>query len=413
MSSAPILILVQPSFAGPSTSWTPAPEGEDPTILGLGLVRRALLASRRAGYGQPFYLAPQRLALPAIVTVADWKSLGAALGTDGTAPLVIAPATVLAEIGWLERLARTRLAHVRWAAIPDRVVMLSPAAACEALAALAAEDGARDFAAIQERLVSVLGAPADLPREIDPLIVTTPADIRAAERRLLRALVKDTDGFMARHVERPMSLAISRLLASTEVTPNQMTVISVAVGLTSAPFFLSAAAPFQTVGAMLLLFHSILDGCDGELARLKFQESRWGGILDFWGDNIVHSVTFAAMAAGWVRAGGGVPAVLFGAAAVVGTLASAGFVYWRVMRHEDDGGPLYTSVSTRPGARLTRLLDALSRRDFIYLVVALALFGKASWFLVLTALGAPIFFFLLIIVAARERSAKLPAPSRV
>ena len=28
-----------------------------------------------------------------------------------------------------------------------------------------------------------------------------------------------------------------------------------------------------------------LDGCDGELARLKFKESRWGGLLDFWGDN--------------------------------------------------------------------------------------------------------------------------------
>ena len=222
----------------------------------------------------------------------------------------------------------------------------------------------------------------------------------------MRALVKDTDGFMARHVERPISLAISRLLASTAVTPNQITLISVAIGLAGAPFFLSVLALWQTVGALLFLTHSILDGCDGELARLKFQESRWGGILDFWGDNVVHSVIFACMAAGWSRADGEAWPLLLGAAAVLGTLGSAGFVYWRVMRPKDDAGPLFTSVSTSPGRRLTLLLDALSRRDFIYLVVAFALFGKANWFLLFTGLGAPTFFFLLVFLAARERAAK-------
>ena len=55
----------------------------------------------------------------------------------------------------------------------------------------------------------------------------------------------------------------------------------------------------QTIGALLFLAHSILDGCDGELARLKFQQSRWGGVLDFWGDNVVHTVIFACMGVGW------------------------------------------------------------------------------------------------------------------
>ena len=55
----------------------------------------------------------------------------------------------------------------------------------------------------------------------------------------------------------------------------------------------------QTIGALLFLAHSILDGCDGELARLKFQQSRWGGVLDFWGDNVVHTVIFGCMGIGW------------------------------------------------------------------------------------------------------------------
>jgi len=65
-----------------------------------------------------------------------------------------------------------------------------------------------------------------------------------------------------------------------------------------------------------------------------------------------------------------------------------------------------------PGRRLARLLDALSRRDFIYLVIALALFGKANWFLLLASLGAPTYFFLLLFLAIRESFAKIaPASS--
>jgi 1L-myo-inositol 1-phosphate cytidylyltransferase / CDP-L-myo-inositol myo-inositolphosphotransferase len=94
-------------------------------------------------------------------------------------------------------------------------------------------------------------------------------------------------------------LQIVRRLASTAVTPNQITIASAAIGLFGAPFFLSEFWLWQTVGALLFLTHSIVDGCDGELARLKFQESRWGGVLDFWGDNVVHIVTFACMAAPW------------------------------------------------------------------------------------------------------------------
>ena len=75
------------------------------------------------------------------------------------------------------------------------------------------------------------------------------------------------------------------------------------------------------------------------------------------------------------------------------------------MRPKTGSGPLYTSVAAEPGKRFAQTLDALSRRDFIYLVIALALFGRADWFLLLTAFGAPIFFFLLVFLAARERRA--------
>ena len=103
---------------------------------------------------------------------------------------------------------------------------------------------------------------------------------------------------MSRHFERKISLAITRRLALTRVTPDMMTVVSVGIGLLGAPFFLSASPVYQLVGALLFLTHSILDGCDGELARLKFMESPHGAILDFWGDNVVHVGVFSCMAVG-------------------------------------------------------------------------------------------------------------------
>jgi phosphatidylglycerophosphate synthase len=241
-----------------------------------------------------------------------------------------------------------------------------------------------------------------IPAAIDPLVVTTPADVDDAEWRLLRGLVKDTDGFMARNVERPISVRIARRLASTGITPNQVTLLSVGIGLCGALFFLSAHWLWQTIGALLFLAHSILDGCDGELARLRFQESRFGGIIDYWGDNVVHIVVFACIAIGWSLSIGASWPLLLGVAAALGNLGSAGFVYWRTMHTKKEGGPLFTSVATMPGETLARMLDAASRRDFIYLVLFLALFGKSNWFLVLAAAGAPIFFLLLVFLAARE-----------
>jgi hypothetical protein len=84
-------------------------------------------------------------------------------------------------------------------------------------------------------------------------------------------------------------------------------------------------------------------------------------------------------------------------------LGSAGFVYWRLMRFKDGGDPLFTSVSASPERPLSRLLDAASRRDFIYLVILLALFGRSNWFLALAGIGAPIYFFL-VLLAARPRA---------
>jgi 1L-myo-inositol 1-phosphate cytidylyltransferase / CDP-L-myo-inositol myo-inositolphosphotransferase len=397
MAPPPILFLLPPDphEAGESV---PA-EGGARAVLGLSLIQRAVLAARRAGYRETILLSGE-----GAVPMDRWGDLAATLRSGENGALVFAPATILAETDRLTRLAETQSEPSAWATAPGRAIVVPAASATMALSALDDPGAIRDLNAVASRLTSRAGPPALLPAEAAPMIVETAADVPLAERRLMRALVKDTDGFMARHVERPISLAISRLLAPTAITPNQMSLISIVVGICGGPFFLSQRASLQTIGALLFLAHSILDGCDGELARLKFEESRWGGVLDFWGDNVVHVVIFACMGVGWSRGAAAGWPLLLGAAAVLGTLGSAGLVYWRLMRPKDGGGSLFTSVSAEPERPLARVLDAASRRDFIYLVLLLALAGRSHWFLLLAGLGAPIYFCLVLVVAARERS---------
>jgi 1L-myo-inositol 1-phosphate cytidylyltransferase / CDP-L-myo-inositol myo-inositolphosphotransferase len=377
-------------------------DGGEPKVLGLGLARRTVMEASRAGYSRIYLLARERAAPAGITAISNWSSLADACAMQ-PGPLIITHASILAEPDWLTRLTEIQTEPARWAATPHKMILIAAPAVASALAALEVDKGAYDLTAVQERLTRHFGAPRAIPAPIDPLVVTTSADVNDAEWRLLRGLVKDTDGFMARNVERPISLRIARRLASTGITPNQITLLSVGVGLCGALFFLSAHWLWQTVGALLFLAHSILDGCDGELARLRFQESRFGGIIDYWGDNVVHIAVFACMAIGWSLSIGASWPLLLGAAAALGNLGSAWFVYWRMMHTKKETGPLFTSVATVPGQTLARMLDAASRRDFIYLVLFLALFGKSNWFLVLAAAGAPIFFLLLLLLAVRER----------
>jgi phosphatidylglycerophosphate synthase len=233
-------------------------------------------------------------------------------------------------------------------------------------------------------------------------------DFPAAERWLLRSLIKDTEGFMSRHFERKISLAATRLLVRTSITPNQMTLFSTAIGVTGALFFISFEKWYHVTGALLFWLHSVLDGCDGEIARLKFLESRYGGLLDFWGDNVVHAAVFSGIALGWYRWAYNPEPLALAFLAAGGTFVSAGLVYWNTMRPKQDSGPLFVSVVSEGGesGRVQQIADFLARRDFIYLVILLAAADRSHWFLILGAFGAPIYALVLIVLQLKDKWVK-------
>ncbi|MFQ5846308.1 MAG: CDP-alcohol phosphatidyltransferase family protein [Candidatus Methylomirabilales bacterium] len=398
------LLLVPPDNADGE-----APVSPGTMLLGLPLLHRSVVAARRAGFGQILILTPT----PAEITPLLDSSRVTVLSPGDPIPplpagrLVLLAANVLPRPKWLRALLEMPIAPGQLYGDGKLVAVIDAVDARAILPVVSGGLGASDLFAALAQLVTPVYQP--LGRE-GVMAVGTPRDVPNAEAWLLRGLIKENEGFMSRHVERRISLGITRRLVSTGMTPGAMTAVSVGIGLVGAPFFLSSSAAYQLAGGLLFLLHSILDGCDGELARLKLQESRWGGLFDFWGDNVVHVAVFLCMAVGWSLATQATWPLLLGALAVAGSVGSAGFAYWHTMRAKDADGPLFTSLVRSPGPGLSRLLDWLARRDFIYGVVLFSAFGKAAWFLALAGVGAPIFFLVLLWTARlpSHREERLP-----
>src|ERR1700704_4613885 len=116
MPAAPALVLL-PSVASLDASDVQMHDGE-PSVLGLTLMQRTVMAGRRAGYGQIFFWARDRAAPPGAATIPDWRRLADDLVPSRAMSLIIAPATILSQTDWLERLGATRIEPAPRAAIP-------------------------------------------------------------------------------------------------------------------------------------------------------------------------------------------------------------------------------------------------------------------------------------------------------
>jgi phosphatidylglycerophosphate synthase len=120
---------------------------------------------------------------------------------------------------------------------------------------------------------------------------------RVAEDLLLASLIKATDGLISRTINRRISLRVTRSLLETPLTPNQMTGVASVFGLAAIVVVAWGGAAWFVPGAVLLQLQSILDGCDGEISRLKYIRSRLGEWLDQVADDLVNLGFFVAT--GW------------------------------------------------------------------------------------------------------------------
>jgi phosphatidylglycerophosphate synthase len=349
--------------------WASEPLGR---VAGLELWRRAVYTACRAGFER-------------IVIVADGLSERIRQDLAGDRHLVGRTWEVLRPgDGWLDGV---RAAGGRWVVFPDRWIVdaryLAELGAARGEPTAASADG--PFSADSEELAALVAAgwgplrsrTRAFRRTAAPplhLQVTFDHGVRAAEDALFESLARDITNPFARYVDRVMSGVISRWLAPYPVTPNQITIFSMALGIFGALLLLRPTYGFGLLGSALFLASTILDGCDGEVARLKFQESAVGAKLDVVGDNVVHAVLFPCVALHAYFAEPNGPYLLLGAIALGGVIVTWASVYWVIVRGD-------------PSPRARALFTLFGNREFAYLLFFLALIGEIGWFVWGMAIG--------------------------
>ena len=184
---------------------------------------------------------------------------------------------------------------------------------------------------------------------------------------------------------------LTKRLMHTSVTPNQITLGSAAVGLMGAFFLAQPSQVWQVLGSLLFLLSTIMDGCDGEIARLTFQESAFGAKLDLIMDNIVHLVLFPSIALGLYRREYDTLYFVLGGLTLGGILVSIAVYLPYLLRRQ------------KMHSTLARLYEHLASRDFAYVLPVLALIDRLQWFLWATTIGTYLFAGAWVVLAVRER----------
>ncbi len=220
-------------------------------------------------------------------------------------------------------------------------------------------------------------------------------DVNKAENYLFSNLTSSTDSWITRKINRKISLSITRRLAKTEIHPNCVTLFNFIIGLMGAFIVAKTGYVEGILGTFLFLVSSILDGCDGELARLKFQKSKLGGYLDVITDNIVHWFLFASITIRSIKKFGTFPYLPFGLTLLISSMVAFILSFITVFSVKQKGRLLFSESRLSAVTDKEEIIDKLANRDFAYLLLGLAVLNRVEWFLIIGGIGSIVFTYLL------------------
>ena len=213
--------------------------------------------------------------------------------------------------------------------------------------------------------------------------------IGAVETRFLRGSGKSQDGFVSRYLNRPLSRTVTQLLLRSAVTPNAWTWLIFPIPVLAALVMTRGSYWSFVSGLVLFQVFSILDGCDGEIARAKFMESESGRRLDDFFDVLSNLLLVLGLGLGLRHAGSHLGMVYLAEGIVAAVLIAAN--EWLLAQApaaaggaDSLGGTLYPrhrvlverSGLLAFGEKFAALLIQFTKRDVaILFFVVLALLG--------------------------------------
>ena len=168
-------------------------------------------------------------------------------------------------------------------------------------------------------------------------VVDEPSRI-AAEDAIFKDLLRGDLGLVARHINKRVSFWITRrYLCHWPITPNQVTLGAGILGLFGCFLIAGGSQPGIVLGFLLAQFQSILDGCDGELARVRFQQTAIGEWLDTIVDDVLNLALVFAVGVGLSRHGGSQNDIWLGLGACA-MLLTYNIIAYRELVKQGEGG---------------------------------------------------------------------------
>lgn len=171
--------------------------------------------------------------------------------------------------------------------------------------------------------------------EVAGVRIIDEASRRRAEWAVFKGLPKSHQGPTDAAINQHFSLRITRFLCRTRLHPNHITVASLFWGLAACAIALGGTWTHLAIAGVMMQGHNILDSCDGEMARLRYQFTTSGA----WLDNVMDEVVDDAFVACVGIAVGGPWAIVGIAGGAARFLANA--LQWEEMLRRGKGGSAY------------------------------------------------------------------------
>jgi phosphatidylglycerophosphate synthase len=235
-------------------------------------------------------------------------------------------------------------------------------------------------------------------------------DVSLTEKFLNQKQIKPTDPFVSKYFNRPISLFISRYLVRTSITPNQITFgILILFGFPIPYFFSWGNYNGFLMGALFYHLASVLDGCDGEVARLKIMDSPFGEWLDTMTDMVFHVIFIGGLSFGVYQQTKEFWPIIFGCISFI-TIFLIIFVLARFSAGESRGtfdvfDQDYKKLTAKKGGFFNKLIlffhPIIKRANYTFLFLILALLGQAVGILYLFTFG-PIVQLIFILLSYKK-----------
>jgi hypothetical protein len=133
------------------------------------------------------------------------------------------------------------------------------------------------------------------------LDVDTPIALKQAEKMIYANLRHSSDSFITRHLTRPFSTRLTKLLVKTPVRGKLLSYLSLLLGVVVATLFCMGTYWSVLLGAVLFQIITVLGSSGQELTQIKLDQTKRGKFFDTVFDNVSYIAFLLGITIGYYR----------------------------------------------------------------------------------------------------------------